>query len=113
MACASRSTSSSRLACARCTSRSDGQRLVDSTVISLLNPLSPHHSNVQDRTTILDDYYTTVCPKASRMLSNRKDYPEPYMQIGLLYKENMMEIRRSGSQPSGKGAADYFTGAVR
>ena len=24
-----------------------------------------------------------------------------------------MEIKRSGSQPSGKGAADYFTGAVR
>lgn len=24
-----------------------------------------------------------------------------------------MEIRRSGSQPSGKGPADYFTGAVR
>jgi quercetin dioxygenase-like cupin family protein len=24
-----------------------------------------------------------------------------------------MEIRRSGSQPSGKGSADYFTGTVR
>jgi quercetin dioxygenase-like cupin family protein len=24
-----------------------------------------------------------------------------------------MEIKRSGSQPSGKGAADYFTGTVR
>ena len=24
-----------------------------------------------------------------------------------------MEIRRSGSQPSGKGSADYFTGSVR
>ena len=24
-----------------------------------------------------------------------------------------MEIRRSGSQPSGKGPADYFTGTVR
>jgi hypothetical protein len=24
-----------------------------------------------------------------------------------------MEIRRSGSQPSGKGPADWFTGAVR
>jgi hypothetical protein len=24
-----------------------------------------------------------------------------------------MGIRRSGSQPSGKGPADYFTGAVR
>jgi quercetin dioxygenase-like cupin family protein len=24
-----------------------------------------------------------------------------------------MEIKRSGSQPSGKGSADYFTGAVR
>ena len=24
-----------------------------------------------------------------------------------------MEIKRSGSQPSGKGPADYFTGAVR
>jgi quercetin dioxygenase-like cupin family protein len=27
--------------------------------------------------------------------------------------EEKMEIRRSGSQPSGKGPADYFTGAVR
>jgi quercetin dioxygenase-like cupin family protein len=25
----------------------------------------------------------------------------------------MMEIKRSGSQPSGKGPADYFTGTVR
>ena len=24
-----------------------------------------------------------------------------------------MEIRRSGSQPSGKGPAEYFTGSVR
>ena len=24
-----------------------------------------------------------------------------------------MEIKRNGSQPSGKGPADYFTGAVR
>jgi hypothetical protein len=24
-----------------------------------------------------------------------------------------MEIKRSGSQPSGRGSADYFTGAVR
>ena len=24
-----------------------------------------------------------------------------------------MEIKRNGSQPSGKGSADYFTGAVR
>jgi hypothetical protein len=24
-----------------------------------------------------------------------------------------MEIKRCGSQPSGKGTADYFTGAVR
>lgn len=24
-----------------------------------------------------------------------------------------MEIKRSGSQPSGKGTADYFSGAVR
>jgi hypothetical protein len=27
--------------------------------------------------------------------------------------EENMEIRRSGSQPSGKGPADYFTGTVR
>jgi quercetin dioxygenase-like cupin family protein len=27
--------------------------------------------------------------------------------------EEQMEIRRSGSQPSGKGPADYFTGTVR
>jgi quercetin dioxygenase-like cupin family protein len=28
-------------------------------------------------------------------------------------KENAMEIKRSGAQPSGKGPADWFTGAVR
>jgi quercetin dioxygenase-like cupin family protein len=28
-------------------------------------------------------------------------------------QENDMEIRRSGSQPSGKGPAEYFTGSVR
>jgi quercetin dioxygenase-like cupin family protein len=28
-------------------------------------------------------------------------------------KEAAMEIKRSGSQPSGKGPADYFTGTVR
>src|SRR4051812_19195908 len=28
-------------------------------------------------------------------------------------KERPMEIRRSGSQPSGKGPATYFSGAVR
>jgi quercetin dioxygenase-like cupin family protein len=28
-------------------------------------------------------------------------------------KESAMDIKRSGAQPSGKGPADYFTGAVR
>lgn len=28
-------------------------------------------------------------------------------------KDENMDIKRSGSQPSGKGSADYFTGAVR
>ena len=28
-------------------------------------------------------------------------------------RDGTMEIKRSGSQPSGKGPADYFTGAVR
>ncbi len=28
-------------------------------------------------------------------------------------RRNKMEIKRSGSQPSSKGSADYFTGAVR
>jgi quercetin dioxygenase-like cupin family protein len=28
-------------------------------------------------------------------------------------KEDAMDIKRSGSQPSGKGPADYFTGTVR
>jgi quercetin dioxygenase-like cupin family protein len=28
-------------------------------------------------------------------------------------KEKIMEIKRSGSQPSGKGPAEYFTGSVR
>src|SRR5579864_2008304 len=29
------------------------------------------------------------------------------------YRRTAMEIRRSGSQPSGKGPAEYFTGTVR
>ena len=34
---------------------------------------------------------------------------------GLDYKEKAhnMEIKRNGTQPSGSGAADYFTGQVR
>ena len=28
-------------------------------------------------------------------------------------RRSTMEIKRNGSQPSGKGPADYFTGAVR
>ena len=28
-------------------------------------------------------------------------------------RKAIMEIKRSGSQPSGKGPADYFTGTVR
>jgi quercetin dioxygenase-like cupin family protein len=31
----------------------------------------------------------------------------------MLFKENKMEIKRNGSQPSGKGPAEYFTGNVR
>jgi quercetin dioxygenase-like cupin family protein len=30
-----------------------------------------------------------------------------------LEKETIMEIKRSGSQPSGKGPSEYFTGTVR
>jgi quercetin dioxygenase-like cupin family protein len=36
----------------------------------------------------------------------------PHIQ-GQNPKENPMEIKRSGSRPSGKGPSDYFTGAVR
>jgi quercetin dioxygenase-like cupin family protein len=34
-------------------------------------------------------------------------------KLSQLYKGQKMDIKRSGSQPSGKGPADYFTGAVR
>jgi quercetin dioxygenase-like cupin family protein len=32
---------------------------------------------------------------------------------GIRVEEKIMEIKRSGSQPSGKGPAEYFTGTVR
>ena len=31
----------------------------------------------------------------------------------LVAKENAMEIKRAGAQPSGKGPSDWFTGTVR
>jgi quercetin dioxygenase-like cupin family protein len=37
----------------------------------------------------------------------------PTPNIGTKRRDGTMEIKRSGSQPSGKGPADYFTGAVR
>lgn len=65
---------------------------------------------------ILDNHYTAIYSRVSTMLSNRKDFPEPYMQLGLLCKEGgieNMDIKRNGSQPSGKGPSEYFTGTVR
>jgi quercetin dioxygenase-like cupin family protein len=39
----------------------------------------------------------------------------PYQVLHLIdwRKEEEMEIKRAGSQPSSKGPADYFTGTVR
>src|SRR4051812_49950211 len=42
-------------------------------------------------------------PRDTQNLIERKNYP----------KEKSMEIRRVGSQPSGKGPSDWFTGTVR
>src|SRR5271166_4342155 len=44
------------------------------------------------------------------------DYRENAMQAEfeqLMIKENQMEITRCGTQPSGKGPTDWFTGTVR
>ncbi len=35
------------------------------------------------------------------------------MTRGVKEKEQKMDIKRSGTQPSGKGPAEYFTGSVR
>jgi quercetin dioxygenase-like cupin family protein len=35
------------------------------------------------------------------------------LKVATKRREGTMEIKRSGSQPSGKGPADYFTGEVR
>ena len=37
----------------------------------------------------------------------------PTLSVATKRRTGTMEIRRSGSQPSGKGPADYFTGSVR
>jgi quercetin dioxygenase-like cupin family protein len=42
---------------------------------------------------------TRLCPQAAAPVTHRKDIN--------------MEIKRSGSQPSGKGPVDWFTGTVR
>ena len=39
--------------------------------------------------------------------------PSLAMTVPTTRRIGTMEITRSGSQPSGKGPADYFTGAVR
>ena len=39
--------------------------------------------------------------------------PGPHRSKNTLSKENAMEIKRVGSQPSAKGPADWFTGTVR
>jgi quercetin dioxygenase-like cupin family protein len=36
-----------------------------------------------------------------------------YRETGLITPKGIMEIKRAGSQPSNKGPADWFTGAVR
>jgi hypothetical protein len=44
--------------------------------------------------------------------NSKKTYMMGRWQIQIIPEETM-EIKRSGTQPSGKGPADYFTGAVR
>src|SRR5208283_4283401 len=39
--------------------------------------------------------------------------PARALDIGRRRRRNAMEIKRSGSEPSGKGPADWFTGTVR
>src|SRR5580704_12350421 len=43
----------------------------------------------------------------------RVDGQGPYCGQSTKLKEALMDIKRSGSQPSGKGPADWFTGTVR
>ena len=44
----------------------------------------------------------------------RRDFKKGHaLAQGVKYKEQKMDIKRSGTQPSGKGPAEYFTGSVR
>src|SRR5262249_6952491 len=69
----SRSTSSSRLACARCTSRSACRPFVEFITASSLVSASSLQ-DVQDRIMILDDYYTTLHSRASTIPSNEENH---------------------------------------
>jgi quercetin dioxygenase-like cupin family protein len=49
--------------------------------------------------------------KALNLVHHVGPQPEPF--AGSYLMERKMQITRAGSQPSGKGPADYFTGSVR
>src|SRR6202011_312131 len=65
---------------------------------------------LQNQTIIFDNYSTTLCEGTS-IMTTRENMPRCFCRHsgGI---ENM-DIKRSGSQPSGKGPTEYFTGAVR
>jgi len=95
-----------------------------------------HLEDVQNQTIIFDNHSTTLCEGASIIstrqrtclaavagkldFSSREDpaaREHESRQTDNKKKEKggieQMDIKRSGSQPSGKGSAEYFTGAVR
>jgi quercetin dioxygenase-like cupin family protein len=55
-------------------------------------------------------FYGSHCTKSRRIWIVRPHEVPKTIKRGGIQK---MDIKRSGSQPSGKGSAEYFTGAVR
>src|SRR5713101_3891132 len=79
--------------------------LVAFIVFRIVNLFAGHSAlprgALEDYTSIFEDRYTSLSDSlhnVTRTWAGRR---------------KQMEIRRSGSQPSGKGPANYFTGAVR
>src|SRR3989440_11848733 len=53
-----------------------------------------------------------LSPNLKQILSSSKTVARQTTVI-ITKRNSEMELKRNGSQPSGKGPADYFTGAVR
>jgi quercetin dioxygenase-like cupin family protein len=69
-----------------------------------------YQEDLQNQTSIFTNYSTTLCEGASIITTRQKTYLRFCRQSGGI---EQMDIKRSGSQPSGKGPSEYFTGTVR